>query len=61
PPTGVIHAIINALLYVFIGAIVYGGVLLLLRGITIKQIRDVIHAIIKKDEPHYEESPSRNA
>ena len=61
PPTGVIHAIINALLYVFIGAIVYGGVLLLLRGITIKQIRDGIHAIIKKDEPHYEESPSRNA
>ncbi len=61
-PVGVMHSVLHALIYVFVGAVVYGGTLLVLQGISIKQIHDVIKAVVKKDEPTtYEESPTRNA
>lgn len=56
-----VAAIIHALGSIVLGAVVYGVVLLLLRGITWGQMRDVVYSILQKDESPYEKNTSRNA
>lgn len=54
-------SIMHALGSIMVGAMVYGLLLLLLRGITLRQIRDVTHSILQKDEPlAYEKNSPHN-